>query len=89
MQVKKFFFSFLFFNPPTMKKQERKELERSLFQLIDAHLAQRHTKTTDKVQKAIRAASKDIAKKFSKALKRTEPAKAVKAPKSPAKGGKK
>jgi dsDNA-specific endonuclease/ATPase MutS2 len=72
-----------------MKKQERKELERSLFQLIDAHLAQHHAKTNDKVQKVIRAASKDIAKKFSKVLKRSVPAKANKISKPSRKADKK
>ena len=55
-----------------MKKQQRKEIENTLYQLIDAHLSHHNAKAADKIQKAIRSSSKNIAKKFSKLVKKTE-----------------
>ena len=54
-----------------MKKQQRKEISDSLYQLIDAHLSTHNAKAANKVQKLIRSASKSLAKKFAKAVKQS------------------
>jgi hypothetical protein len=51
-----------------MKKKKRKEISDTLYQLMDAHLSARNANAADKVQKLIRSASKNIAKKFAKAM---------------------
>jgi hypothetical protein len=59
-----------------MKKEKRKDLERSLHDLIHTHLTAQDPKAIDKVERSIRQASRMLTRKFSKAIKRIEKAKA-------------